>query len=105
MSEWWNQKKLLSKLWVGDLSFGVALSLAFRFMATVSSSAVRCSAVEVQVFGYRGAGRIVLGPSRWRRGQCGQGGKFVEQNMMGREAEVLQVHGSPIRHYRGPLLE
>ena len=60
-SEQLNAKKLLSKLCVGDLSFGVALSLAFRFIAAVSWSAVRCSAVEVQESGYRyrGAGGVV----------------------------------------------
>jgi len=36
-------EKLLSKLCVGDLSFGVPLSLAFRFIAAVSWSAAQPS--------------------------------------------------------------
>ena len=48
MSEQLNEKKFPSKLCIGDLSLGVALSLAFHFIATVSSSAVRCPAVRVK---------------------------------------------------------
>jgi len=61
VSEKLNEKKFPSKLSVGDRSLGVALSLAFRSMGAVSTSTLPCSAVEVEEFGCRSAGRVVFG--------------------------------------------
>ena len=98
-----NEKKLLSKLCVGDLSFGVALSLAFRFIAAVSWSAVRCSAVEVQEFGYRDAGGVVLGLSTIAGGGVSvASGDVCGAKYDGRRSGVLEAQGSPLRHSHGP---